>query len=256
MPGDPANPAGDLAATVRRAGERPISKAVRAVTPRARVSVDGPGLFDVAATWKSFRQDLFAFAPAALAQANDGDPALLLRLVELGRRANPAVRARSELGPAHRDAVRGPATPWGGPASDPAARAAAASATLDPLPVASFAPFDRFTSAHNGVAETCERWPATTVAPPPEPGLLPAVPTLILNGAWDMSTPVPGAREEAARSTTAQLVVVPHAGHSLVTGTRCTARVVRRFFRNRPLARPCARNPRPEALAVPRRVAT
>ncbi|UGS34339.1 hypothetical protein DSM104329_00715 [Capillimicrobium parvum] len=251
-----SDPVADLAAVVRRANERPLSGAVRTgPRTRTRISVDGPGLFDVATTWTSFRPDLFAFAPAALAQANDGDPDLLLRLVKLARRANPAVPAQELSWGLHTATLCADlATPWGGPASDPATRAASVSATLDPLPASSFAPFDRFTSAHNGLADTCERWPATTVAPPPEPGPLPAVPTLLLNGAWDMSTPVPGAREEAARSSTAQLVVVPHAGHSVVTGVRCTARIVRRFFRDRPLVRPCVGNPRPEALAVPRRL--
>ena len=250
------NAANDLAAVVRRANEQPIRGRVRTGRRSSvRVAVDGPGLFDVATTWTSFRQPLFSLVPAALAQARDGHPALLLRLVELGRRANPPASARDVSWGLHAATLCADlATPWGGPAADPVTRAAAVSAAVDPLPAASFAPFDPFTSAHNGLVDTCRRWPATDVAPAPEPGPLPRVPTLIINGAWDMSTPVEGARQEAARSTTAQLVVVPNAGHSVLTSTPCGLRALQRFFHGRSARRACARNPRRRAVAVPRRV--
>jgi len=247
--------AADLAAVVRRANRRPIAGPVRTGPGRSvRVALDGPALFDVMTTWTSFRQDLFAWLPSALAQARRGHPAALLRLAELARRANPPAPARAHSWGLHTATLCADmAAPWGGPGSDPATRAAAVSGAVDPLPAATFAPFDPLTSAHNGVLETCRRWPTTTVAPPPEPGPLPRVPTLVLTGAWDMSTPVEGAREEAARSPSAQLVVIPQAGHSVSTATPCTTVVLRRFFAGRALGRPCAGHRAPRPVAAPRR---
>jgi pimeloyl-ACP methyl ester carboxylesterase len=46
---------------------------------------------------------------------------------------------------------------------------------------------------------------------------LPAVPTLILAGDRDLSTPLEWAREEAARAPLAQLVIVHGAAHSVQT---------------------------------------
>jgi pimeloyl-ACP methyl ester carboxylesterase len=253
-----ADPALDLRTVVRRANERPIRGVVRTglgPRARARVTLDGPALFDAMTTWASFRQDLFGWAPAAIAQAREGHPHMLMRLAELASRANAPARARQISWGLHTATLCADmATPWGGPATDPATRAGAADAAVAALAPGTFAPFDATTSAHNGVLETCRRWPATIVAPPPEPGPLPRVPTLMLNGAWDMSTPVAGAREEAARSSTEHLVIVPNAGHSVLTSVPCAQVVLRRFFRARPPGRACAGNPRPDVFPLPRRV--
>ena len=77
-----------------------------------------------------------------------------------------------------------------------------------------------------GVAEamdTAQRgmgldWPATQPAPETsQKSRLPAVPTLILAGDHDLSTPLEWAQEEAASAPLAKLVIVHGAAHSIQT---------------------------------------
>jgi pimeloyl-ACP methyl ester carboxylesterase len=67
----------------------------------------------------------------------------------------------------------------------------------------------------NGFAQTCLRWPPTPAPAPPRSGDLPPVPTLLLAGDRDLSTPLPWAREQAAHTPRGRLVVVHRAGHSV-----------------------------------------
>jgi pimeloyl-ACP methyl ester carboxylesterase len=46
-------------------------------------------------------------------------------------------------------------------------------------------------------------------------GDLPPVPTLLLAGERDLSTPLPWAREQLAHAPSGRLVIVPGAGHSV-----------------------------------------
>ena len=106
-------------------------------------------------------------------------------------------------------------------------------------------PFDRATAAGNGALVTCLRWPQTAVAPPPVPGPLPAVPTLLLAGTWDLSTPLEDARAAARRSPTAQLAVLPQVGHSTITSAPCSHVIVAAVLRRAPRSgTPCAGPPR------------
>ena len=77
-------------------------------------------------------------------------------------------------------------------------------------------PYDRATAAENGFITTCLNWPATAAAPSPPAGQkLPPVPTLLVNGEHDLSTPLEWAREEARLAPRGTLVVVPGASHSI-----------------------------------------
>ena len=77
-------------------------------------------------------------------------------------------------------------------------------------------PFVPATAAHDGFVETCLNWPATAAPPaPPADSTLPAVPTLLVNGDRDLSTPLAWAREEAHRAPRGTLVVVHGASHSV-----------------------------------------
>ena len=102
--------------------------------------------------------------------------------------------------------------PWGGPDTPLAARPAAL-ARLTPDQVW---PFDRATAAGNGFIQTCLYWPA---APAPSPAALhaelPRIPVLLLAGGHDLSTPLEGARAQAALAPDGRLFVVPTAGHSV-----------------------------------------
>jgi pimeloyl-ACP methyl ester carboxylesterase len=92
------------------------------------------------------------------------------------------------------------------------------------------APFDRETATGNGLLATCRDWPRS--AAPAVPRDLPRVPTLLLAGDRDLSTPLEWARDELARAPSGRLVVVPGAGHSVQSRAASDAgrRAVMRFL--------------------------
>ena len=116
-----------------------------------------------------------------------------------------------------RDACADMPMPWGGPDTPVAARPAALDRAVARLTTAQVWPFDRDTAAGNGFIQTCLYWPpapapAAAAAPHAE---LPSVPVLLLAGGHDLSTPLAGARAQAALAHDGHLVVVPAAGHSV-----------------------------------------
>jgi len=233
-------PVRDLRRLVRRVNRTPI----RADGLR----IDGPALFDLLASLSSFAQGLFPAFPTAVDRALAGDPDLLVRMAATIRQMN------DDPDPAHNSWGVHSATlcadvafPWGSPATDPATRGPAIAEAARRLP-RRLGPFDRATAASNGVMETCRQWPATHVAPPPQPGPLPDVPVLLIAGTWDLSTPVAYARREARRAPRGRLVILPEVGHAALTTSRCAGQAFARFFADQPLGRPCARNRAPRTL--------
>ena len=106
--------------------------------------------------------------------------------------------------------------PWGDSASAPASRAALLARAAARLRPADLGPFDRATATGNGIVRQCLPWPATPPTPEPPRGVkLPPVPTLLLAGGRDLSTPLEWARRELALAPRGRLVVVPGAGHSV-----------------------------------------
>jgi len=104
--------------------------------------------------------------------------------------------------------------PWGSsstPVPGRAAKLSRAAARLRPRDVS---PFDRATAMGTGFVQQCLPWSPTTPTPP-APRRLPAVPTLLVNGDHDLSTPLEWARREAALIPSGRLVVVHGAGHSV-----------------------------------------
>jgi pimeloyl-ACP methyl ester carboxylesterase len=189
----PGDPAADLAAVVR-------------------ARHNGPELDDTLVAL-SVGAPSFPGVIAALREARAGKPAHLDRLVRVVRRAQ---RAPAEvLSQALHAATLCADTksPWGGAGAPLAGREAAlrraAAAAPDP------APYDRATIVGNGYAQLCLRWPPTPAPPAPRTDDLPAVPTLLLAGDRDLSTPLPWAREQAAHTPQSRLVVVHGAGHSV-----------------------------------------
>jgi pimeloyl-ACP methyl ester carboxylesterase len=110
--------------------------------------------------------------------------------------------------------------PWGGPDTPLAARPARLARAVARLSTAQVWPFDRATAAGNGFIQTCLYWPP---APAPSQGPdaaalhaeLPRIPVLLLAGGHDLSTPLAGARAQAALAPDGHLFVVPAAGHSV-----------------------------------------
>jgi pimeloyl-ACP methyl ester carboxylesterase len=81
------------------------------------------------------------------------------------------------------------------------------------IPAESLYPFDRATAAGNGFISQCLPW-SPTPATPSAIGKI-RVPTLLVNGDHDLSTPLEWARAELKLVPRGRLVVVPGAGHSV-----------------------------------------
>ena len=77
-------------------------------------------------------------------------------------------------------------------------------------------PYDRATATGNGIALQCLNWPpvrrARVRAPPRD---LPDVPTLLLAGDRDLSTPMEWAQQAAKRAPAGRLIIVKGAGHDV-----------------------------------------
>jgi len=188
----PDDPAADLAAVVR-------------------ARHDGPALYDTLVAL-SVGAPTFPGVLAALRAARHGDAGRLQRIVRAVRRAQRAPAEVLSQGLHAATACADLRPPWGGAAAPLAGRAQAlrqAAARADP------APFDRATVTGNGLALTCLRWPPTPAPPAPRTGDLPPVPTLLLAGGRDLSTPLPWARLQRAHTPNGKLVVVPDSGHSV-----------------------------------------
>jgi pimeloyl-ACP methyl ester carboxylesterase len=204
----PGDPAADLAAVVR-------------------ARHDGPELDDTLVAM-SVGAPSFPGVLAALREARAGHPRHLERIVRVVRRAQRAPAQVLSQGLHAATACADLRTPWGGPATPLAGREAAlrrAAERVDP------GPYDRATVVGNGLIQTCLRWPPTP-APPTLAGDVPPVPTLLLAGDRDLSTPLPWAREQAAHTPNGRLVVVKGSGHSVQARGRPPEgkRAVRRFL--------------------------
>jgi pimeloyl-ACP methyl ester carboxylesterase len=191
----PGDPAADLARVVRARHD----------------GVGGPEIYDTLVAM-SVGAPSFPGVLAALREARRGNVQHLSRIVRAVRRAQraPANVLSQGLHAATLCADLRP--PWGGSAAPLTGRDAAlrrAAAAVDP------APWDRATVIGNGLAQTCLRWPPTPAPSPPATADLPPVPTLLLAGERDLSTPLPWARAQSARTPRGRLVIVPGAGHSV-----------------------------------------
>ncbi|HET7137461.1 MAG TPA: alpha/beta fold hydrolase [Gaiellaceae bacterium] len=120
--------------------------------------------------------------------------------------------------------------PWGSSAAPLASRAAKLRRAVARLRPAALYPFDRATAAGNGFIRQCLPW-APTPPTPLVPGKI-RVPTLLVNGDHDLSTPLEWAREELRLTTNAKLVVVRGAGHSTQSraSTDVSRKAVARFL--------------------------
>jgi pimeloyl-ACP methyl ester carboxylesterase len=103
--------------------------------------------------------------------------------------------------------------PWGTSAAPLAGRAAKLRAAVARVSASKLYPFDRRTASGNGFVRQCLPWAPTRPTPLPHGKL--RVPTLLVNGDHDLSTPLAWARQQLARTPHGKLVVVPGAGHSV-----------------------------------------
>ena len=190
-------PARDLAAVVRRYH-------------------DGPALLDMLVA-SSVGDPSFPGVPAALHAAAAGRTAALDALVAQVHAADSATAGELSQGLHASTLCADMPMPWGGPDTPLAARPAALARAVARLTTAQVWPFDQATAGGNGFIQTCLHWPpapapAAVAAPHAE---LPSVPVLLLAGGHDLSTPLAGARAQAALAPDGHLFVVPTAGHSV-----------------------------------------
>ena len=162
--------------------------------------------------------------PAALHAARRGDRRLLNRFLSAAsmyQRDTPAAALDQGL---HASALCADwRYPWGSSAAPLAGRVAKLRAAIARIPPKKLYPFDARTALGNGFVRQCLPW--TPTAPTPLPHGKIRVPTLLVNGDHDLSTPLAWAREELAMTTHGKLVVVPGAGHS--TQSRAVSNVGR-----------------------------
>ncbi|HET6551186.1 MAG TPA: alpha/beta fold hydrolase [Solirubrobacter sp.] len=76
-------------------------------------------------------------------------------------------------------------------------------------------PYDRETATGNGIAQQCLNWPPVDVPPPAGAQDLPPVPTLLLAGDRDLSTPMEWAKSAARHAPRGRLIVVHDNGHDV-----------------------------------------
>jgi pimeloyl-ACP methyl ester carboxylesterase len=115
--------------------------------------------------------------------------------------------------------------PWGGPDTPVKRRLTALLDAAVRIRRAAIWPFTQAVASANGIVRTCLYWPPEQAPAVNGKGhahglasfrvKLPPVPTLLLAGDRDLSTPLEWARQEAALAPKGTLIVVPKAGHSV-----------------------------------------
>lgn len=191
-----SDPAADLAVVVRRYH-------------------DGPALFDTLVAM-SVGDPSFPGVPAALRAAAAGQPGALRALMARVHAAEAVTAGELSQGLHASTLCADMPMPWGGPGTPLAGRPAALARAVARLTAAQVWPFDKATAAGNGFVQTCLYWPPVPVpAAAAARPRLPRVPVLLLAGGHDLSTPLAGARAQAALAPDGHLLVVPRAGHSV-----------------------------------------
>lgn len=102
--------------------------------------------------------------------------------------------------------------PWGNSAAPIPGRHALTEAGAKKIDPAALLPFNQSTAANQGIVVNCEPWPITPAADY-SGGTFPDVPTLLINGGWDLITPAVDARAQAALIPNSKLVIIPQWGH-------------------------------------------
>ena len=236
------NPANDLANRVHSLARKPLRGLLtsgRGV--RERVQIIREDLFDVMLTG-DLNPTLRAELPGSLTSARHGDTAPLIRLV--ARSAGIISFANQASGSDFSDAVFAATLceegnfPWDR-AANVSGRARQINAAARAAGESAFRPFDRATALTTEMVSLCLGWPPASAGYVPA-GPLPDVPTLVLDGAADVRTPLEDANMVKSLIPSAQVVSVPFTGHSTlasdVTDEQCAARVVRQFFNGEAIA--------------------
>jgi pimeloyl-ACP methyl ester carboxylesterase len=201
VPGCDWDPARDLAWLVRNRG-------------------DGVTLLDLLVVQGVLDPDYVAVIQA-MHKARLGDPADLDALIARLRAGPPVPPEFFSWGLYTAQFCTDSRFPWGDSSARPATRAAALARRIAGLRRREIWPYDRQTVAGLGFIQRCLHWPITRPSPePPATSTLPPIPTLLLNGTRDLSTPVAWAVEEAARIPNSKVVIVKGAAHTVQQAER------------------------------------
>ena len=203
------NPAGDLASRVRSLARKPLRGLLTSARGvRQRVEIVRSDLFDVLLTG-DLNPTLRAELPGALTSARKGDSAPLIRLVarSAGSSASPEAKrpATSSPTPCSRRRSARRATSRGIARSAPPAAHSRSTPPRARAGAAAFSPFDIATAVTTEMVSLCLGWPSTTGGYVPA-GPLPDVPTLVIDGAADLRTPLEDAALVKSLIPSAQLL--------------------------------------------------
>ncbi|MER7518417.1 alpha/beta hydrolase [Streptomyces sp. NPDC126499] len=119
--------------------------------------------------------------------------------------------------------------PWGDAAAPVEGRERALRKAVQRIPPAQVWPFQRETAGAQGIPRTCLPWPSSRPHRP-APGRILTMPVLLLAGDRDLSTPVRWARDLAAVTPKAELVVLPGVGHSTQSRSESGAKAAEAFL--------------------------
>lgn len=198
---------------------------------------DGVELLDTV-TALSLGEPRLDEVPAALHEAAHGRLGALERLGARAREEETDVPATAFSSGLHAATLCTDSdVPWKDATVVPADREQALAQARAKLTPGRLGGFEASTAVENGIADTCRRWAPLQEAPTAPTGLLPAVPTLLLAGELDLSTPLEDAQRELERAPKGKLVVIPRMGHSVLLAdpSGCAVRVAGRFLAGRPV---------------------
>jgi pimeloyl-ACP methyl ester carboxylesterase len=188
---------------------------------------------------------LAAELPAAVRAARAGYMRPILRLFDIDERTSKLASADLSFGLNVATNCADGRFPW---SSDTPvdARGTIWNAAVAGLPAGTLGPFGSW-AARMGTASLCLSWPAPAGNTPLGPGPLPNVPVLVVNGGYDLRTPVANAVAVARQFPQSHLIVVPGVGHSVLTAdfSFCAARAVRQWIQGAalPASAQCPRQP-------------
>jgi pimeloyl-ACP methyl ester carboxylesterase len=187
----------------------------------------------------TYTYTLFRDLPGALAALRHGDRAPLLRIgaEDVALNLNGGSPTGYSAGDYLAVACHDYPSVWAKTDSPSARRAALRRATRG-LAANAFSPFRKRVWLRTGVERElvrgCLDWPRPRIGPRPFPGggARPGMPVLVMNGEFDLATPVADAQHVAGAFPNATLVEVPNTAHvtALYDFQGCSAGIVRHFL--------------------------
>jgi pimeloyl-ACP methyl ester carboxylesterase len=243
-----SNPLGQLAGQVASLARKPLTgRFTDGRGRRLKESMTGDDLFNILVSG-DLNPTLRAELPAALTSSRRGDTAPLIRLAA----RSAGIIELQNAGADFSDPVFAATLceegifPWDR-AAGRQVRAQQANAIVKGLGPAPFYPFLGSSALSTQIIDLCLGWPVATPAPA-APAPLPVVPTLVIDGAADLRTPLEDAAQIATLIPGAQILQVPYTGHSALaadnTAEHCAERAVGEFYAGAAVT-PCAASGNP-----------